>query len=423
MATVSKYFALRFRQGDALHKRGDIQNCTSRAIHIGQTPECEIKLPPHPDYADSCYAVIVWRENGWYIIRQEHDANITVNGIELDLIAALNDCDKVAFDNTLVEFSTFEGKPEATYVHKSTSYWLWGLMTIVILALIGITYYVFSSNIDIESTFKNEVADIYKVQADSLIIFKDGVPIDTIDLERKHVGTGFVTDDGYFVTARHCVEFWLAEEDELRTDYSEISSKEVRYAIDAESDTSITLVSKISIISKDNKLIISLNSTDFTIDKSNDLLYEYGTINKPYVWRSVVSQYENRHAELGDVAVMKWDKRGSIHIDYGLTKMRRHSMLYGFGYAQSEKTGDELQCQNGRLFYKPRDKNDCFTCDEAFYKGLSGGPVFRIRWSMMQPSGVVVGITSRMASKETLFVPATQIHKLIDEISQDEQQK
>lgn len=76
------YYAIRFRSTDDLHRRGDILYGGDNALYIGQTPECQLRLAPHPDYADTCYAVIVRREqgNGWVLLRQEAEADIRVNG-------------------------------------------------------------------------------------------------------------------------------------------------------------------------------------------------------------------------------------------------------------------------------------------------------------------------------------------------------
>jgi hypothetical protein len=153
------------------------------------------------------------------------------------------------------------------------------------------------------------------------------------------------------------------------------------------------------------------------MDKENDLIYEYGTVTRPYLWRSVVGRYENHNAELGDVAVMKWRSPGSIHLDDGETRILHDAMLYGFGYPQSEKTYSDLIYQSGRLFgYNPHNKFDYFVCDVEFRKGLSGGPVFVLRNSSLQQSKAVVGITSRIADKGTLCVPSAQIRKLIKEM-------
>jgi hypothetical protein len=424
MATDKTYFALRFRQNDTLHKRGDIQNCMENALYIGQTAECDLRLPSHPEYADCCYAVIVREDDGWMLIRQETDATISVNGKRLQLMERLNDGDKIAFDHTLVEFSVIEGRPQVNYVSGQSSYLLWSFMTVIGLTLCGVVFYLFHIKVDVYSTFADEITSIYSIRSDSLIVLRNSEPLDTICLGQNYVGTGFVTDDGYFVTARHCVEFWLAEEDELKTNYSEISSKAIRYAIDAESDTTLQLISKVSIFSSGGELKGIFSSEDFTMDKENDLIYEYGTVTKPYLWRSVVGKYENHQAELGDVAVMKWKSPGSIHLDDGMTPIPHDAMLYGFGYPQSEKASNDLIYQSGRLFgYNPHNKFDYFACDVEFRKGLSGGPVFLLRNTSLQQSKAVVGITSRIADKGTLCIPSAQIRKLIKGIDKNERKQ
>jgi hypothetical protein len=176
----------------------------------------------------------------------------------------------------------------------------------------------------------------------------------------------------------------------------------------------------VTIISNDSASAKTFSSKDFLIDKSNDLIYEYGTIAHPYLWRSVVSKYENRRAELGDVAVMKWDAPGTIHLDDCTAPLPPDATLYGFGYPQGEKAATDVKYQSGRLFdYNSHNKYDCFTCNAEFNKGLSGGPVFILRKSSLHHSNDVVGITSRIADKGTLCVPSAQIRKLINILSKD----
>ena len=86
-------------------------------------------------------------------------------------------------------------------------------MSIIVLAIAAILFYLIQKDKDDYALFRSELASIYRIEADTLLVYNScSDTIDVVALPRADVGTGFVTNDGYFVTARHCVEFWLAHE-------------------------------------------------------------------------------------------------------------------------------------------------------------------------------------------------------------------
>ena len=421
MNSSGSFFALRFRSKDTLHKKGDIQYVSDKTLYIGQTEECGLKIAVHPDYADTCYAVIVKNEDGegWRIIRQEKHANITINGTPLEMVSSLHNLDLLKFDQTVVQFDIGQGTmPTVQYVESKPSWVVWmPLATLLVLAVVAVVLWP-SKEEKASDIFKKEIASLCKIEADTLLVLTS--QNDTLEVlcpDHSSVGTGFITDDGYFVTARHCVEFWLAYENELRPNLYDIKSPIVRRAIDAEMDTTIHLVAKLTVTSYDGQHVWHVCSDDFTMDKSRDDIYDCGDFETSYLWRSVVSQYEKRDAELGDVAVMKWSICGTIKLEKANVTQKMDTRLYGFGYPQSEGRQEAaLSSDEGKVYHDQRDPEECFICEKGFDPGFSGCPVFSA-----ENNHVAVGIVSRSDGRHTLVVPVSQIYHLIKKIHVNEE--
>jgi hypothetical protein len=420
MEAEAKYYSLHFRTNDSLHRRGDRFNYAGKSLYIGQTPECELCLPQHPEYADTCYAVIVNNGNSWDIIRQEQHASITVNNEPLGIIQHLQDNDHIVFDKTEVLFSISEGIPDVKYVHRKSDKALWCIVALLGCVLIGIMGYIYKQRQPPMEIFKEELSSIYIIKVDSVYIHCSEV--DTcIALNRASIGTGFATNHDYFVTARHCIEPWLAMENELCDDFNQITSDVVRYAILAEEDTTIHVISSVTIMSEDEKHIWHCSSEDFLMDKEQDNIYEYGNLNRTYLWRTLTSRYDDKESMLGDVAVMRWGKdkpQGNIALaSDSLLLSHDHPTLYGFGFPPNQHNHDttsHLQDAETTISFISRHADDFLICNHRFDAGYSGGPIFTKNWTNTQRA--VVGIISWADDQSTLIVPVSQINKLINRL-------
>lgn len=411
-----EYCVLRYRSDDGVHKKGDVQYVSQSVLYVGQTPECRLRLPDHPDYEDACYAVIIRNQDGsgWHIVRQEKDASIFVNGVPLKLAAPLGKNDRLSFDNTNLVFNVEAGDvPVNQYVEYKTAGWVRLSVILMFVTLAVIAFALYWGSRSTMTQYKAEVQDICRIETDRLMVLSDvGDTLEVISAPRTFVGTGFITDGGYFVTARHCVEFWLSLEGELKPDIDDIDSDIVRRAIEAETDPSIHLVSVLKITSYDGTQSWQCTSEDFIMDKTRDNLYDYGGFESGYIWRSVVSMYEKRDAELGDVAVMKWEYGdGCIALENGDVIHETGTALCAFGYPQNEERREAVfALDEGNVYQQKETPYECFICTKGFDQGFSGGPVFA------KKTKSVVGIVSRSSDSHTLVVPVSQIHRLISEI-------
>jgi hypothetical protein len=419
-----KYYSLRFRTNDALHKRGDKLNCADNSLYIGQTPECEFCLPQHPEYVDTCYAVIIRNGNGWDIIRQEQNATIIINNQPLGIVHHLQNNDRITFDKTEVQFSISDGAPDAKYVNRRSIGALWAMLVLFGCIIIGIIGYIMQIHKSPMEIFSEELSSIYIIKVDSIYIYRAKSDTSCIQLSRASIGTGFVTDDGHFVTARHCIEPWLAMESELRDDFNQITSEIVKYAILAEEDTTIRLVSKITIMSEDEKRQWQCTSEDFFMDKEQDNIYELGNINRTYFWRTLTSHYDDKESMLGDLAVMRWsDDKPQGHISLAndtllISQDLSQPTLYGFGFPPNHYNRDtmpHIQDAETSISFIPRHPDDFLICNYKFDAGYSGGPIFMKNWTNTTKS--VVGIISWADDQKTLIVPVSQINKLIKRLN------
>lgn len=407
---MPKAIRLHLLSADTLHRKGDVLGSTA-PVRVGQTPECDLWLVPHPDYADSCYAVIVPDGDAWCILRQEQDADITLNGLPLGMAAPLRDGDRLCFDRTEVRISfasdAVESGPVYVQQHRRTSPLLWGSLVVLFLLVAGILGFLYEQSKDIPHVFREEMASIYAVRTDSLIIEREGVRIAALPATPTRIGTGFVTTDGCFVTARHCIEYWLADEALVQNDTSAIASEAVRWALRAELDSTLTLRSIVSILDSDERIVGHFSSDAFRMDKSRDHLYERGDANTVFFWRSLISRHSRRDAELGDVAVLRWTGApGNIQLGESLPESGADLVL--FGYPADEVAGQPpLSFSKTTMLYVLSP--GWFLAEKEADAGYSGGPVF-VRNGR---SKTVVGIVSRSSGGHTLVIPVSEIKSLL----------
>lgn len=415
---VSHYYvAFRFRTTDSVHRSTEIQYSGNQTVYIGQTKGCEVMLESLVDYVDACYAVIITRGDGrCYIVRKEDTALIRVDGSDLGIVAEITTGTVLQFDTTEIIFSIHEGDtPTVTHVYKKSPKTLWAALACVVIVLAGLVIKSYNDEKSLYDKFDTEMASVYRIETDSLfLVCTSGNIVGSCAMEHHEIGTGFVTRDGYFVTARHCVEPWLAMEGELRNDIDSITSIPLQWAIRAEIDTTVNLVAGMSVKDGDGKEVMRLHSYDFAIDNTHDNILEFGGYDKAFIWRSVVSCYENHSAELGDAAVTKVNMIGNIKIagQNEMASCKMDEKTYCIGFPPMDYGAMQKIIKDSRIF-QYTSAQEWFLIDEGLDKGFSGGPVF-IESSMAQHN--VIGIVCRSNGKHTLVVPSARINALITQL-------
>lgn len=200
-------------------------------------------------------------------------------------------------------------------------------------------------------------------------------------------GTGFLLSDGRFVTARHCVEPWLFNTEDIQ----------LAYAISNASDGNLLVYAEIMAINCEGKSL-NFKDTDFRVDSSADMVnevpYEIDGESVTLPGRLAFST----KASLGnDWAYAKVSKKGNIIDGSSISaSLKGGTSAHLLGFPQN------LGIMDGSNIVDPiynnvsisRDGlNDarCIMISHGVDHGNSGGPVFVMDNSKL----VVIGIVSR----------------------------
>lgn len=213
---------------------------------------------------------------------------------------------------------------------------------------------------------------VYKIE-----VTVDGV-VETIE-HRTSSGTGFLTTNNYFITARHVIENWyfLNDDDAFKVSLNKIVNKggKVVAYINAYSSTGPTL---------------HLKTTDFTVDRSRDVTM-VGT--DP----SDGSAYTLTRTTIDkdDWAYFKTSYTGTIEIDPLLSKnLRQQDKLHVLGFPRGlggNPSNVTPIYGNGIVSANGLSDGMILVTDRNWEKGNSGGPAFIVKDSKYYAVGIVVG--------------------------------
>lgn len=177
--------------------------------------------------------------------------------------------------------------------------------------------------------------------------------------------TGFLLDDGRFVTARHCVEMYFYEKNELNLLAS--LGGTVTYDFYA--------------VSSDESIRFDFTNHDFMLDRSTDYHVE-----EQYNGQEVVLIQAN-HYDGTDWAYFQTDKKGTIAADPQLSgSLKSGTELHCLGYTYGDtfqKLGNdeglEVLYSKASVAKDKLDNNTIIVSGYGFDNGNSGGPLFVIR--------------------------------------------
>lgn len=340
-----QYYILRFERDDSLHKSGDQVFNADNALRIGQTSNCDVKLPNLSQFEDAVLAVIEKRpgDQGWKLIRtspyMEHE--VRVNGAPVDYVHFLDDGDRISFEGIKQEL-TFNIRNDEQYLSdgivtnavksplsRALQIWL-SVITIAILA--GITYYLYARPMT-EGMMEDAKQSVFMIKVDSvkLISIRDG---ETTVLKSQALGSpissvAFLTTDTLLVTARHCIEPWLNVAKSTNMTPDSDYPERVKWALEAtthnimvDDSTWWDVISVCSVYRLDPtyEKLFTVSSSDFFMNKSRDLIIEYGDLDHQYFWRSISGTKRRIDMMLGDIAYYPVSKaeiknnRGNIRL-------------------------------------------------------------------------------------------------------------
>jgi hypothetical protein len=218
-------------------------------------------------------------------------------------------------------------------------------------------------------------------------------------------GTGFLLNDGRFVTARHCIQFWRFETNE------EVLSQ----IMIADNNPNIKIVATIEAFSRTGKRL-SFHSSDFTYSDRYDVKKQIGT-NEDGIPIYLTSAFyaNNEKFYSTDWAYVQTSARGKISMDRDLSnKLSSGTELHVLGFPGKIGILDTPSTINPAynkfsVAQDGLDNSGCFLHTRGTDHGNSGGPIFTQKGNEL----VVVGIVSRGSMKSEEYnhgVPISVIY-------------
>lgn len=385
---------------------------TGELVLIGQGEDAEIRIPNRGPYEDVRLAVIREVCGHPCLIRIDADASIQVDGERVKAFLPLKEGSVISVDGEEIRCVRARGGEDGSGV-KNWMRVLSMALGVVAAVVIGI---LIRNALGKEISTKDAdrfAGSVYHVQADSIFLqVRSETGYETRDvLQTTYVGTGFLTADGRFVTARHVAEPWMNPVNILLTDWSTLVENTNRMA---HSD-SLRLISHLIAVNTEGN-VLQFRTDTACLDRSRDRLYNAGTRQEPIWKRSIVGVFRNFDCELGDWTYFRTALKGNIEIasPSQMAALKRGQPLLFIGCQSDERQeGLSLNPTSGHLKQPPqwqdREHASCLYHDSTFDPGDSGGPVLsRIRGSI-----VAVSIISRKDPERELVsgwsVPITEV--------------
>lgn len=213
-----------------------------------------------------------------------------------------------------------------------------------------------------------------------LAIFMDKMTIEyqgnteTYDMGSECMCTGFITDDGNFVTARHCIDATLTD-------------NEVANFVD-NSGGNVTI--HFTAMSYDKSIKFQFTNKEMTADYSVDKKYAHnlqgisGTIRIPDYFTGA------------DWAYKKVNITGGLPFNKELSGNLRSGdrlIVLGYSYGMTYRKDGNLEpyFSTGNVALSGLSRKTIQTSEAGFDGGNSGGPVFVVRDGKIQTIGIVTG--------------------------------
>lgn len=447
------YYRLTYTASSNKGSLGDSILNGNKPLNIGQGAACDVLLPDSEMFEPQLYASILADESNteWFLVKRTDCHKVLINGTEVPVAQRLNNGDRLSFSDGNIhaelKFETFnDGEYDASsgFVykkHKSNNYYF--LTTVIgVLLAFGIAAYALwgSRSADIRRTdWKQYGQYVYHVTVDSVYLLCDSlidgekryVKTDSIELAEVSAGTAFLTlhgDDTLFVTARHCIEPWINDEEWDGVSSKEKMSPELRLATKAETENRLAGYEKYilrahCVISKGLERY-DYYSTDFYMNKSRDMVMRLGTEKEVIYWRTIIPIAHRRDMELGDFAYIKasnltkedgeslislaeWDDIKTF------TKSSNHDIAV-IGYPLNDNDADEISVVYGN--YTGLEFNDslttptgCMQLSVPINRGNSGGPILALIENKIKVIGIVSKADGRANQGMFWAVPISEV--------------
>ena len=385
-------YSLKVLAGDRLAQKGTVVKGDCAPLTVGQCSDADVKITNDSPWEDANCFVVLKNDGfeGWHLARISRNVDLKVNGIPVDRIRYLHEkdiisCGRIDFRfDILKSEKDFNGKYE---IIQSSIKRLWfGVACAFLLLSVSLASYVVSQNRNREIKAADLVsleASIYRItvpyallqekQDDGSIVTRDSIPVNTS-------GTCFVTDEGFLVTARHCIEPWLNEScpDELRLAASHAITESIM-----SDDPQLRILCAVDVIDGGGN-VIRYYSSEFKVNTDRDIIVNEGTRQAPLYMRRIHPSYHRRDCALGDIAVLKGTSLpGRIELATAeiLKGLKEGDAIIVKGFEKSSVSHSKAASQKGEILHVPGVGADGIPDDgimqnDPASSGDSGGPVF-----------------------------------------------
>lgn len=239
-------------------------------------------------------------------------------------------------------------------------------------------------------------------QVESSVYFLEGIIYDNSDGERiriaRYTGTGFLLDDGRFVTARHCAS-WRYNPN--------LSMLVTMYGMILEIEITATNM---------NGDVLRFRDSDFTRDESKDRTYTMDQVDENNNRIRFICAYPQKGEKdmwATDWAYVQTDKRGKIKANGQLSvSLNKGEQLHVLGFPKGlgvSESGINPVYNSMTTSLSGLDDNNCIMISLGTDHGNSGGPVFAVRNNQLY----AIGIVSRGDDRSELYdhlVPIKNIY-------------
>lgn len=405
----------------------------SRVTVIGQSEGCDVRVANRSPYEDVIFAKIVPDRDGegWHIVKVTHFYPVRVNGVEMNRVHYLSDGDNLDFGNETYRFMQRDGDnndPGITHIHSGGKM-IRGMAVIIAAIAVIVGWIIYDNQRErLTGTMISEIeSSLFRTSVDSLqLVYGDSI-VDSYTYTSAPSGTAFLTSDSMLVTARHCIQPWLnrMQPHEYQSIPS-VTEWPMIQALYAETENQLNGTDKWHIrsfvtISDEAGNVRSVTSDEFIVNQDLDEIVELGSYDDPKYWRSISHRYSRRDMMLGDIAVMRYDKAGSIDIA-DKNRLRtllphRGVRLTFFGYPESGVNGNMLEYKSDELRLPldtlPGESDRIFLLAHGgeLSRGFSGGPVI-VRDGIGFRAAGVISVVDERNNARSYSVPTSEIFNL-----------
>lgn len=435
------YYRLTYQSSWPGHKSGDGILCSKRQLDIGQATTCDVLLPESDCYEPLLFASILPLESGgWCLVRRTDCYEMQVNGEPLLSATQLHDGDKLCFSgfghtvHLVFNIRTDSDYDDASgvVVYRPRKKGTLAVATLLAIVALAVACFAFFGKrqadgihgVDLDSY----AASVYHIMTDSVYLLKDTVidgvvnqvVVESAALAMPVSATCFLTNDGKFVTARHCIEPWVI--DESWDGLSEMTMPtEVRMAVMAETanrngNRRWKVRSHCTIWREGESY--EYMSDQFCIDRSRDLVMQLGTREKPLWFRTIIPVATRRDMELGDIAFVKSPGiKGLFELaeieDIVRFDHQNNRDIAILGYPQKENYNNQQtltfgNCQHIVIDTISSRLAGCIQMSAPVNQGNSGGPILALIGNRPKVIGIVSKIDIYARQGTFWAVPATE---------------